>query len=125
MRRASLAGEIRQERALLSLCEFVSGRLPDNDEVRFPLQFIRFSGAVAAAFLAYHEEEAEVVDSLASKSISRFNHCRDDSLGVAGSAPVEEVLVLADRQDRWNSVHVRAQNHARRSGKRKDVEAIR
>src|SRR5262245_33163202 len=102
MGRAAPAGEIRHQRALLSHGEFVTGGLADNDELRFPLQFVRFLGAVTASLFSDHEEKTEIVDGLAAKTVTRFDHRGNNALRVARPAAIEKVLVFPDRQNRWN-----------------------
>jgi len=121
----SLAGEVRYQRAFLSDGELVARGLAYNDKIGLPLKLVGLLRAIAAAFLAHHKEKTEVINRLAAKAISRFEHCRNDSFGVARPAAIKKIFVFANGQNGRNRIQVRAENHAGITGECENVEAIR
>src|SRR5215471_157907 len=105
---ASLARQIRHQYSLLRNGKLVPRGLTDDDEVRLPLQRVRQLGAIAVAFFSNDEKESKVIDGLAAKTVSGFQHRRDDSLRVTRPTTVEILFVFANGQYGRNRVYMRA-----------------
>src|SRR5262249_32029061 len=68
-------------------------------------------GARIVHLLANHEEIAEVPVTLKEEAMARFEHASENAFRVAGSAPVEEAVVLTERDKGRHRVHVSAKDH--------------
>jgi hypothetical protein len=88
------------QRAARRRAEPVVGRLAVHEEAhargRLP---VGRAGAVAAAFLAHHEQQPEPSFAGGAQTFGGRNLCREDALGVAGAAAEYETALLAARMN--------------------------
>src|SRR4030095_11726505 len=125
MSRTARRREVHHESAFLGHSQLVFRRLTDNNESRLPLERVRQFCTATVAFFTHDKQKTETIDALTSKSIPGFEHRGNDSLCIAGTTTVHELLVLMYRQNGRNGVHMRAKNHARPPCEGQNVEPIR
>src|SRR5580700_11830629 len=97
MRHAPVGNHFIAQRTLRPKRQFVFGGLA-VDQVAATA---RMPGGVvspsAVSLLAHHKQQAEVPMPLLQEPRGRANHRRDNTLGVAGAAAPDELLVLEKR----------------------------
>src|SRR5579872_1661902 len=111
MRHLSLRGDLRAQRSLRSQRDVILGRFAVYQKATARGRVIvgHFCSETVALF-AYKEKQADI-DAIALQTFRRRNLRRDDSLGITRTASVDAIRVLRRKNEWWNRIHVRGEDH--------------
>src|SRR6185436_8504333 len=128
MCRASFSRDEHTHRSFRAGCETTIGRLAVYQELTFARQrmFVCRLCTMTAELFVNREEQSNIIYTITAQTFCGKDLRRDDPFGVTRSTAIDELIILARRDERRHSIHVRREHNARRrfsSGKH--IETIR
>ncbi len=122
MRGASFGHEPDTQHAARGGAEPIVGRLAVDEKLAARRKRVGGAGAVAAALLARHEEQADGRAAGSAQSLRRGHLRGQDPFGVARATSIQPIALDATGKERRHAVEVRGEHEPRFARRRDDVD---